>query len=106
MQEVQEAVKVRLRGPLDSFTDDFISSNEEQLRIYKSDSCYLEGVLGDGFNDLLERHFGGESVAVVDDGFTFISIPAVQLHTATALIQSPVSERHMINLTPQDDHTN
>lgn len=45
-------------------------------------------------------------MAMVDDRFTFISIPAVQLHAATALMQSPVSERHLLNLTPQDDHTN
>lgn len=57
--------------------------------------------MGDGFDDLLERHFRGERVAMVDDWFTFISIPAVQLHAATALVQSPVSERHVINLTPQ-----
>lgn len=60
----------------------------------KSSFSYLKGVLGDGFNDLLKGHFGGESVAVVDDRFTFISIPAVQLHTATALVQGPDRGRH------------
>lgn len=54
---------------------------------------HLEGILVDGFNDLLERDLGGESVPVVYDRFSFISVPAVQLHTATPLIQSSVSDR-------------
>lgn len=61
-------------------------------RFTESASSYLEGVLGDGFNHLLEGHFGGEGVSVVDDRFTPVSIPAVQLHAAAALIQRPVSE--------------
>ena len=35
-------------------------------------------------------------MAVVDDRFTFISVPAVQLHTAAALNQSPGSERNVL----------
>ena len=29
-------------------------------------------------------YFGGESVPVVNDGFSILSIPTVQLHTAAA----------------------
>lgn len=61
----------------------------------ESDSSYLEGVLGDGLDHLLEGHFGGESVSVVDDRFSSVSIPAVQLHAAAPLIQRPVGERHV-----------
>lgn len=81
-----------------------IAEDLHQQKINKSCFSYLEGVLGDGFNHLLERHFGGESVAVVYDRFAFISIPAVQLYTATALIQSPVRNRHIFNIILQDDY--
>lgn len=62
-----------------------------------SAGSYLEGVLGDGFDHLLEGYFGGESVSVVDDRFSSVSVPAVQLHAAAALIQRPVGERHVTN---------
>ena len=61
------------------------------------DSSYLECVLGDGFNHLLEGHFRGEGVSVVDDRLASVSIPAVQLHAAAALIQRPVSESRVIS---------
>lgn len=57
---------------------------------------YLEGVLGDGFDHLLEGHFRGESVSVVNDRFSSVSIPAVQLHAAATLIQRPVGERRVM----------
>ena len=43
-----------------------------------------EGTLLDGNEDLPEADLAGEGVAVVDDGTPVVSIPAVQLHTATA----------------------
>ena len=43
-----------------------------------------ESTLLDGNEDLSEADLAGESVAVVDDGTPIVSIPAVQLHTATA----------------------
>lgn len=71
----------------------------EYLRRTRQSSRYLEGVLGDGFDHLLERHLGGESVAVVDDRFSFISVPAVQLHAAAALDQSPAGrETHSAHI--------
>lgn len=36
-------------------------------------------------------------MSVVDDRFPSVSIPAVQLHAAAALIQRPVGERHVTN---------
>lgn len=49
-------------------------------------TSYPESILVDGFYDQFEGNFGGEGVTVVDDGFSFISIPAVQFHAAAALI--------------------
>lgn len=49
---------------------------------------HLEGVLSDGLNDFFKEHFGGERVSVVDHGLSFITVPAVQLNTATPLMQS------------------
>lgn len=50
---------------------------------------HLEGVFLDGFDDVLEEDLWGEGVAVVDHRLVVWSIPAVQLHTAAALQQSP-----------------
>lgn len=49
---------------------------------------HLEGVLSDGLDDFFKEHFGGERVSVEDHGLSFITIPAVQLNTSTALMQS------------------
>lgn len=49
---------------------------------------HLEGVLSDGLNDFFKEHFGGERVPMVDHGLSFITVPAVQLNTATPLMQS------------------
>lgn len=48
---------------------------------------YFEGVFINCLNDLNKGYFGGERVSVVDDRFSFISIPTVQLNTAAAMIQ-------------------
>lgn len=52
-------------------------------------STNLEGILLDGSYRILEEDLRSECVAVVDDGLVIWSIPAVQLHTAAALQQSP-----------------
>lgn len=55
------------------------------------DGCrgpHLKGVLVDGLDHLHKGHFGCERVTVIDDGFSSVSIPTVQLHTATAMTQS------------------
>lgn len=49
---------------------------------------YFERVLINRLNNFHKGHFGGECVSMVDDWFSFIAVPAVQLHTAAAMIQS------------------
>lgn len=49
-------------------------------------STHSESVLADRLDDLNERHLGGEGVSVVDDRFS-VSVPAVQLHAAAAVVQ-------------------
>ena len=58
---------------------------------------YLEGVLSDGFDDLLEGDFRGECVSMIDYRLSFISVPTIQLHTAAPLIQSP-EHKHVLCL--------
>lgn len=70
----------------------------------QSGFSHLESILRNGFKDFLEGHFRGECVAVVDDRFTFVSVPAVQLHRATALIQSPDGDRDTTCIK-QDDQS-
>lgn len=45
---------------------------------------YFESIVLDGLNDIAEEDLGGESVAMINDGFRVRAIPAVQLHTSTA----------------------
>lgn len=106
---VSEHVRSAVKGgclPVRVYLLTIIELFLERIYAIKSDSFYLEGVLSDGFNDLLERHFGGESVSVVDDRFAFISVPAVELHAATALVQGPVGNIHTLNPPPQSDCAN
>lgn len=49
---------------------------------------YFESVFLYCLNDLHKGDFGGESVSVVNDGISFISIPTVQLNASAAVIQS------------------
>lgn len=48
-------------------------------------------MLTDGFDHIFKEDLWGESVAVVDHGLIIRSVPAVQLHTAAAFLQSPES---------------
>lgn len=36
-----------------------------------------EGILVDGLDDIFEEDLGGESVAMVDDGLTVLTVPTV-----------------------------
>lgn len=49
---------------------------------------HLKGILLDGFDHIFEEDLRSECVAVVDH-WLICSVPAIQLHTATALHQSP-----------------
>ena len=53
-----------------------------------------EGTLLDCNENLSEADLAGESVTVVDDGTPIVSIPAVQLHTATAREEDLPVELH------------
>lgn len=57
-------------------------------------ATHFKSVLIYNLNDFGKRHFGGECVSVVDDWLSFISIPAVQLHTTTTVTQR--SEKNII----------
>lgn len=50
---------------------------------------YFESVFINCLNNLNKGYFGGECVSVVDDRFSFISIPTVQLNTTATTIQRP-----------------
>lgn len=45
---------------------------------------YFESIVLDGLNDITEEDLGGESVAVINDGFRIRAIPAIQFHAAAA----------------------
>lgn len=49
------------------------------LNIWASDHLLVldEGILVDGLDDIFEEDLGGESVAMVDDGLTVLTIPTV-----------------------------
>ena len=53
-----------------------------------------EGTLLDCNEDFSEADLAGEGVAVVDDGTPVVSIPAVELHTATACEEDLPVELH------------
>lgn len=57
----------------------------------KENVTYLEGILGDGLDYLFEGHLRSKGVSMVDDRLSFVPVPTIQLHTATALVQSPGS---------------
>ena len=76
----------------DSF---FRKKDKHKLSPYDSFVCtHFEGVLFNGLDDVFEEDLGRERVAVVDDGLSVGSVPAVQLHTATALHQCSEDTAH------------
>lgn len=42
----------------------------------------VKGMKGDGMDDFPEKDFGREGIAMVDDGLTIGSIPAIQFNAA------------------------
>ena len=59
-----------------------------RIRVRVGARSHLKGVLVDGLDDLQKGHLGGERVSVIDDRFSSVPVPAVQLHAATAMDQS------------------
>lgn len=88
-----------------SWSSEFLlqSYDSEEMRI-QSHLTYSEGVVFNGFDNVSEEHFGGESVAVVNNRLSVSAVPTVQLHTATTLHQSPARKEDPHNhLLPQRD---
>lgn len=61
--------------------------------LFYVDFSHLKGIFSDGLHHLSERHFGGKGVSVVNHRL-LISVPAVQLHTATAVAKRSAKNTH------------
>lgn len=51
--------------------------------------CYLESIISYSVNYILKEYLGGESVAMIDDGLSIGTIPAVHFHTSAASTECP-----------------